>query len=392
MVALTQTVLDNFNDNSISASWTNWGGAQVVETTQQLLLTTKTGASSYYGIDWSPALDVNEKFVGCKVVSVGSTLSNVEFYPILAIVNGTNAFYWFLNRTTGNASCWTKVNGTTTQRGSTLSGTPANRWYAVGETGGNLKWYYSDDGTNFTEQASQSNPYGTTVLQVAEIQIGTGGSTSSTRTMTVDDFSTWASLPPQDFAGTGTIIGSAALTSTGIKGALGTGIDAETATLTSTGAKGGIGTGLIASTAVLTSAGGQGLFVFSGTGLIAENAVLTSSGIANKFGTGTIAGAVNLTSSGIQNPRIYYLTTPTVEQPFGEHFRRGKPTDLFRFYTYPAAKGFQKIDGAWELTMVINLDAAEEFYQGGRQNMVSEATALELIAQGFGAYVQLATA
>lgn len=390
MVAFTQTVLDNFNDNSINvALWNAWGGANVVESTAQLKTSTASpAAANFYGIDWvGTAIDVDEKFVGVKVVSVGSTGNAVEMYPVIAVVNGTNSFYWFLNRQSGNASCWTKVGGVTTQRGSTLVGTPANRWYVVGETGGNIKWYYSDDGVNFTEQASQSNPYGTTALATVTMQSGkAGGGATGVFTMTMDDFATYVTAVTA-FSGTGLADLTVNVSSTGLKNALGTGLTTVTPAMTSSGIKNAIGTGLITITADINGVGGSGANVKSGTGLIDLSVNVMGTGFGGRIGTGLITIAPDIAGSGSGNIQEYYVLSPA--QPTGALARHetGVAGLLLRFYGFNESLALVKRNGVWSTARAVNQDTDDEYYQGGMRHVISGVKAAEITAAGFGAYL-----
>lgn len=81
----------------------------------------------------------------------------------------------------------------------------------------------------------------------------------------------------------------------------------------------------------------------------------------------------------------YRLNVPTYDKPLGE-------TGLWRFVNLNAGSTLVKTAGHWSVTTSPGTDeltAAQSYYRGGYQYTVSDIVAAELIADGFGAYVEL---
>jgi len=183
------TVVDDFSDNSISGDWSNWGGGQVTESSQRLNLATTTSAA-YYGIQRTNTLDINESYVGTRIVSAGNqALTSYNAYPIAIQLSTNNDIYWIVSN--GNISCWTTVAGTATQRSSTTYNATNHAWLRIGEVGGNIRWEYSADGNSWNTQTTLANPFSGDTVGIPYIMVGTDGAEGSTTTLQVDDYSTW---------------------------------------------------------------------------------------------------------------------------------------------------------------------------------------------------------
>ena len=80
----------------------------------------------------------------------------------------------------------------------------------------------------------------------------------------------------------------------------------------------------------------------------------------------------------------YYFTTPSIDEtPAGEHilFARFK---LARGITVLRING---VYSSYRYPSQILTNTAEEYYPGGTKTLVNQATADELTAQGYGAYI-----
>lgn len=186
------TVVDNFDDNSISGDWDNWGLGQVTESSQRLNLSTTTSAA-YYGIQRVSTLDINESYVGTRTVSAGNqSLASYNAYPIAVQFSANNDAYWVIAG--GVIACWTTVGGTGTLRSSTTYNATNHAWLRVGEVGGNIRWEYSSDGTTWNTQTTLANPFSGDTVGIPYIMVGTDAGEASTTTLQVDDYSTWAAV------------------------------------------------------------------------------------------------------------------------------------------------------------------------------------------------------
>jgi len=204
MAVFSQTVVDNFNDNSISPDWFNWGtGSNVQETGGQLRITSNTGAGNYQGMDRASPVNFDETWWGVRVVSAGTQQPQLETVPCQANFGGENAFYWSIRN--GQATCWTAINGNYTQRGTGIAYNPSTHvYFAIGiNAAGELSWIWSTDGTNFTEHATLSNPYGSTTATFV-FYAGRESSGGSDTIVIFDDFSSWVASA----AATGTLTGT----------------------------------------------------------------------------------------------------------------------------------------------------------------------------------------
>lgn len=186
-VNIVSDIIDNFDDNSIAAHWTNNGGSNITETGQQLRLETDTGAFVYFNIVYNAGpLTLTGRYLGTTVVDAGNqALLGYGAYPIALTFTTNNEAYWVI--VAGTAYAYTNVGGAFTQRGSGVAHTNG-RTYVVGENSGDLVWAWSDDGIAWTATATVANPYSGDVTVTPYIMVGTDQANGSTTTMVVDDF------------------------------------------------------------------------------------------------------------------------------------------------------------------------------------------------------------
>ena len=85
----------------------------------------------------------------------------------------------------------------------------------------------------------------------------------------------------------------------------------------------------------------------------------------------------------------YQLTPPTTD----ESFRQYENTDpLWRWYRVQVGLSAVKVDGTWQVAKLGSYpgeDGLEAAYQGGRVYLIESATALEMIADGLGEYLEI---
>jgi len=182
-----RTVLDDFGNGTVDVPpWENWGAPQTSESGGTMRVTSTT-AAGYYGVDWdAAAIDVNEAYVGATLVAAGNqALVSHEAYPVLAIVDSSNSWYW---RVAGNVVyATTTIAGVAANRTSFAYDAALHLRYVVGEAGGNIVWVWSVDGTVWRTAASLANPFGTTSVRPELLQ-GTYAAEASTTVVQWDDF------------------------------------------------------------------------------------------------------------------------------------------------------------------------------------------------------------
>lgn len=195
-----QTVIDNFNDNSLNTSnvdgvgWEVWGGGNVTETGQQLNIQTGT-AGTYHGLNQWALRTLNEQFIGSKLLNAGlQTIVSLEVYPaLLELANvDEDTFYIMIS---GNIVYCTTALGPTptyTTRGQYAYNSVIHAYGAVGERGGNIEWILSPDGVHWRILASMTDPSGGAFNVQGEIMLGTWQAEATITTGTWDDFSLWS--------------------------------------------------------------------------------------------------------------------------------------------------------------------------------------------------------
>lgn len=188
----TQSVIDNFNDNSISASWDPWGGVQIAESSARMNLTTTSGtAGAYYGIQRTSTLNISGIYVGSKLISAGNqALTTFNAYPIGVSFSAGNEAFWAINQNT--VRFIKNVSGVQTTQTSFTYVSGTHVYFAIGIISGSVTGVWSRNGTSWYTANSFSNPFGSTT-PTPYFLVGTDGSEASTTTLSVDDYSTWTS-------------------------------------------------------------------------------------------------------------------------------------------------------------------------------------------------------
>ncbi len=189
--ALTQTLTDDFNDNSIDAAkWLVTGPGtptnQVKEQNQQIELTTDGVTNDYYTLQSQNTYDLTGSYTMVKVVDSGNPPVNEAPNPlVLSNVAGTDKLFYSI--TNGlQLQAYKVVGGVQTQVGSNTAFGAGQKWLRIREAGGTIFWDYSPDGITWTNDESVATPITITALtqNIQTGQFGVGlGSTSK-----FDDF------------------------------------------------------------------------------------------------------------------------------------------------------------------------------------------------------------
>lgn len=150
-----ETLVDDFNDNSMDLSlWSDWGGANTAETNQRLQITGDTVNGNYYGLDTLMIGDLTGSNAYAELVDPGANHANrVDVFGLICVTagdvsdlatDGDNQLYWEYNN--GNLRCWKAVAGTFTQVGSDLTYNSSNhKFLRIRESGGTIYFDYSAD-------------------------------------------------------------------------------------------------------------------------------------------------------------------------------------------------------------------------------------------------------
>jgi hypothetical protein len=157
-VAYTQTVVDNFNDNSIGTGvWTVNEPTGLTETSGQLHMACVSG---YPEIEWNVATsvyDLRNGIIGIKVSKSGTFTNQSELYFGVDDTAGNIVGAWFGG---DSSTTWDKFrnvtfsSAVTTDTGGLGSGWTNGTWIGIGNLGVSdsvLRIYKSSDGQTWTE-------------------------------------------------------------------------------------------------------------------------------------------------------------------------------------------------------------------------------------------------
>lgn len=184
-IAKSEMFSDNFNDNSLSSSWSSYN--TVAETSGQLLITLTGASPSYNGIYTPDKHDLTGSYCYVEVVDLGDqtawTSLEVEM-QLLANGDSNNRIFFNINNNTIYA--YKTVAGATTSLASTAWST-SKRWLRIREDSGTTYWEYGGDGKTWTTLHSAANPVTVTDIEI-NIDAGIWAVQSGTETVTFDNF------------------------------------------------------------------------------------------------------------------------------------------------------------------------------------------------------------
>ncbi len=179
----TETLTDDFDDNSLDgAKWSEWAGGDVSETSQQLQITSTTSAS-YKGMDLVPHGTLVGSSVHVEVPHVLTGLTDAGTF-LQVVKDSSNTLTMFVYNGTLTAEKQVATSYTTVDTDTYNAST--HRWWQIRESGGTIYWEYSADGENWTQLASS------TAFDVSDVYvslfIGTDSANGSTDTALFDNF------------------------------------------------------------------------------------------------------------------------------------------------------------------------------------------------------------
>ena len=166
------TLKDNFNDNSLSALWTDVSdvGAVVSETGGRLTFTPDTIAENYAIVDSATTYDLTASVFTLRLVQYLDAGTNREAAFLLKL-DASNRLYWYIS-SAGNIQCRKTVGGTDASEDySTTYVAATHAWLRIRESSGNILWDSSTDGITWTNRASLATPFAITAL-TAELSCG----------------------------------------------------------------------------------------------------------------------------------------------------------------------------------------------------------------------------
>lgn len=179
-VAKIATLVDDFNDNSIGAGYTNWGGANVLEQNQQIEVTGSTVNGNYYGMDVNALYDMSGSSAFIQLVNAGAQSAFRICQPIvIQTPNGDNSAFWNLQNNI--LTCTMNTLGSYTQIGSNLAYNSAvHKFFRIREASGTFYWDYATigDGSDWTNYASTTTYWPMSAVLVSICTIGNEGGTA----------------------------------------------------------------------------------------------------------------------------------------------------------------------------------------------------------------------
>lgn len=147
---------DDFNDNSIDgAKWTNWGGAQVVETGGQLRITVPNAASNYYGVD-GLSTNLTGSYQHIELASITDVTPN-ELEVEFQFVTPSGDRVWF-QVGSSLTRAYKEVSGVVTSLTSSAYSSTNHRWLRIREASGTTYWETSTNGLSWSTFYSATNP------------------------------------------------------------------------------------------------------------------------------------------------------------------------------------------------------------------------------------------
>jgi hypothetical protein len=390
----SRTVLDAFDDGAIGVPpWEDWGAPQTAETGGTLRITS-TLASGYYGVDWDTAnFDINEAYLGTTLVSAGNqALTSFEAYPVLLIWDATNTAYWLIS---GNVVyVYTQVAGVYTQRASFAYDSAVHRQFVIGESGGNLLWLWSTDGSVWRVAFSLANPFGSTSVRV-ELLVGTWQAEASTGTVQWDDFTGWGILATHEGAadlsavaslsagGTVTTGGAAALTAVASLSAAGTQVAPGAVDLTAVADLGAAGVGTAHGAAALEAVAALDVNAVAGIGAataLTSVAELVAGAGHTAVATAALMAVAELVAGGtLTGVAAADLVAVAELAAAGGH--EAVASAALTAVAELATGGLLVAPGSAVLESVASLDAATEGSASGAADLAAVA---ELVAGGVG--------
>lgn len=187
-MAIAETLIDKFDDNSISGDWTTSVDASVTitEVSQQIQISLPNASPRYGFLQSAVTYDMTGSHILSQLVSAGSQ-TNMDCFP-LYISDGTN---WAGFNITGNVlTAHTLISTVDTDRGTNIAYNSAiHRWFKMEEIAGTFYWRWSTDGKSWSTHASLATASLFTITAVTiEIAAGFFAAPGTTTIAKFDNF------------------------------------------------------------------------------------------------------------------------------------------------------------------------------------------------------------
>lgn len=188
-MAKAETLRDNFDDNSLSASWnaTNVDTAvTITETTGQIQIALPNASPRYGTLKSATTYDMTDSYIQSQLVNAGSQ-TNMDCSAV-GITNGTDTAFWNVSGNTVLAH--TFIGGVDTDRGTnfTYSAT-IHKFFRIEEKLGTTYFKWSTDGKGWSTHFSIATSSVFTMTAVTlQIQAGFFGAPGTTTIARFDNF------------------------------------------------------------------------------------------------------------------------------------------------------------------------------------------------------------
>lgn len=177
-MAKIDTLIDNFNDNSINT--TLWNTDNVSETSGQLVVNAATGQGTYNGVSSKTTYDFSDSSVFVELVNAGDT--SLSFTTFIIEGYDTADIYWGIEYgATDEIVAYASPDSSTYNEVYRATyNSSIHKWFRIREASGTFYFDTSADGTNWTNRGSTtSSGYTITALQAfMGVQNPGSGSTS----------------------------------------------------------------------------------------------------------------------------------------------------------------------------------------------------------------------
>ncbi len=182
---LMESLTENFDDNSIDTSkWVDNSSGQIVETNQQLELTSTVGAA-YYNWQGYSLFNLTGSSIYAEIVDKGNqTLTSFEFYPLTVSLDASNEVGFSILG--GNIGAWKKVAGSGSHNNTVAFNATTHKYVRIREASGTTYWEYSSDASSWSTLRSEANVFAVTALK-AQMVVGTWQAEASTGTGIIDN-------------------------------------------------------------------------------------------------------------------------------------------------------------------------------------------------------------